>query len=165
MTDTECCNWRRPKYKAPTGLSPIGDHEAYAAWQSINYNLAVVRRYLTSDVPDYLAAADLRMMLYGPQDLFWNYFQVRKLAPDSEKQQIIYLEEHDPQFLAQFKYFLTEQDRHEKFRRYEALATTVLAPVGQLWQAGEVVLNLDAEAVTPKLELYALDFWESLVLS
>jgi len=143
-------------------ITPVGHHAARDAWQQINYNLAVVRRLLTAEDPTYLMAAQMRMALFGPQDLFWNYFAVRGLRPDSEKQQIAYLQEHDPLFLAAFNRFLAETDRTEKFRRYEALAQQVLAPVGALWQPGETVLNLSGEDRTAALDQQALDLWAAL---
>lgn len=144
-------------------IQPIGDKATYGAWQTINYNLQVVRRYLASDDPLYLMAADIRMMLYGPQDLFFNYFTVRGLQSDSEKNCIRYLQTHDPAYLALFNRFLTETERPIKFQHYTQLAAMTLAPVGKLWQVGDTVLNIDAHLVTPELEKQALDFWESLV--
>lgn len=143
-------------------LAPVSKDTAYGAWQRINYNLQVVQRYLTSDDPTYLMAADLRMLLFGPQDLFWNYFEIRQLQPASEKQQIGYLQKHDPAFLALFNRFLAETDRQEKFRLYKRLAAQVLAPIGTHWQPGETILNISAEVATPALEKQALDFWEEL---
>lgn len=150
------------KVQSGQWLAAVGDDAARGAWQTSNYNLAVVRRLLTSDDPTYLMAAELRMAINGPQDLFWNYFAVRGLQPDSEKQHIRYLQEHDPAFLADFKHFLAELDRDEKFRRYVALAERVLAPVGPLWQAGETVLNLNGKNLTRAMEKQALNFWEGL---
>jgi hypothetical protein len=143
-------------------IVPVDDSAVYGAWQTINYNLVVIRRLLTSDDPTYRMAAELRMALFGPQDLFWNYFAVRGLQPDSEKQHIRYLQEHDPTFLADFNHFLVEPDQDEKFRRYAALAERVLAPVGPLWQAGETILNLSAAGLTSAVEAQALQFWEEL---
>lgn len=151
------------KVQQGTWLQPISDRQVYGAWQSINYNVQVVRRYLASDDPTYLMAADVRMAIFGPQDLFWHYFTVRKLPTDSEKQQIQYLQAHDPAFLTRFQRFLAETDRATKFRLYEELAKWVLAPVGPLWQAGETILNLDAAVVTPAMEQQALAFWEELI--
>lgn len=150
------------KVKDGDWLQTNNDQAAYSAWQSINYNLQVVRRYLAADDPAYLRAADLRMLLFGPQDLFFNYFAVRGLRPDSEKKQIQYLQEYDPVFLANFSRFLTETNRDEKFRLYEKLAEVVVAPVGSLWQTGETSLNINSEVVAPEIEEQALDFWEEL---
>ncbi len=151
------------KIRSGQWIAPVEESAGYGAWQTINYNLAVVRRLLTSDDPAYLMAADLRMALFGPQDLFWNYFAVRGLQPDSEKQHIRYLQEHDPTFLAYFNRFLAELDRNEKFRCYVVLAEQVLAPVGALWQAGETVLNLGGKERTFAMEEKALDFWAGLI--
>lgn len=144
-------------------LTSDNERAIYGAWQTINYNLAVVRRYLASDDPAYLEAADLRMALYAPQDLYWNYFTVRNLRPDSDKAQLAYLRTHDPAFLAAYQRFLVEPNRAKKFRLYTTLAAQVLAPVGSLWQAGETVLNLSAPSVTIALEEEALAFWETLL--
>lgn len=151
------------KVQCGVWVEPVGDRAIYGAWQSVNYNLAVVRRYLFSDDPTYLMAADLRMAIYAPQDLFWHYFTVRGLPPDSEKAQLAYLQEHDPGFLDDFYRFLSASNRNEKFRRYEALAEHVLALMGKLWQKDEIILNLDAAVITPELEQQALAFWEALV--
>ncbi len=150
------------KVQSGQWLAVVGDDAARGAWQTINYNLAVVRRLLTSADPTYLMAAELRMAIYGPQDLFWHYFAVRGLQPDSEKQHIRYLQEHDPEFLADFNRFLAESNRDEKFQRYVALAERVLAPVGPLWHAGETILNLSGKDLTPAMEKQALNFWEGL---
>lgn len=151
------------KVKDGDWLQTNNDQAAYSAWQSINYNLQVVRRYLAADDPAYLAAADIRMLLFGPQDLFFNYFAVRGLRPDSEKKSIHYLQTHDPDYLRLFNHFLIEPDRAVKFRLYEQLAALTLAPVGALWQVGETILNLGAQNVTPAIEGDALDLWEMLV--
>ncbi|MCE7989429.1 MAG: hypothetical protein DYG89_50400 [Caldilinea sp. CFX5] len=131
------------KVKSGVWLQTNNDQATYGAWQSINYNLQVVRRYLAADDPAYLAAADIRMMLFGPQDLFFTYFTVRGLPPDNEKKVIQYLQSHDPEYLWLFNRFLTEQDRHVKYQLYEELAALTLAPVGGLWPTGETILNLD----------------------
>lgn len=148
-----------------TWLVPVNDREKYGVWQRVNYNLAVVRRYLTTDDPTYLAAADLRMAIYAPSDLFWGYFTARGFQPDSEKQRMLYLQKHDPSFLALFNRFLCEPDRQEKFHQYIELAEKVLTPIGSLWQAGETILNLNTNTVTPQLEEEALRFWATLISS
>lgn len=151
------------KVKAGVWLQTNQDQAVYGAWQSINYNLQVVRRYLAADDPAYLTAADLRMMLFGPQDLFFNYFAVRGLPPDNEKKALQYLQNHDPAYLRLFNQFLAEHDRRVKYQLYEQLAALTLAPVGALWQVGETILNLDTPIMTSVLEADALSFWEALV--
>ena len=61
-------------------------------WNGVNYNVAILRRYLRSDDPLYLKTADIRMMLYGPFDLFFNYFAARNIHWSGEKLAIRYLE-------------------------------------------------------------------------
>ncbi len=151
------------KVRAGEWILPVAARTAYSAWQRINYNLAVVRRLLRSDDPTYLMAAEMRMALFGPQDLFWNYFAVRGLHPESEKAEIAYLREHDPEFLRHFNRFLSTTDREAKVRQYEELAAWVLRPVGKLWPPSHTVLNLTGAAVTPETERQALDFWATLI--
>ena len=153
------------KVQSGEWILPISDHAPHNARNGINYNLAVVRRLLTSDDPLYLMTADIRMMLYGPQDLFFNYFTIRKLRWTGEKAAIRYLEANDPDYLALFNRFLSAHDRHEKFQLYEELARRLVAPVGQIWRAGDTTMMVDANPVTPEMLAEALDFWEGLVSS
>ena len=156
---------RAAQAKARNGswIRKDGDNNALSAWNNVNYNLQVIRRCLLSDDPLYLATADIRMMLYGPPDLFFNYFAVRGIRWRGEKSAIQHLQQDDPGYLALFSRFLAESDRTEKFRLYEELAVETIAPVGQLWQDGDTVMMVDAEDVTPQLEQQALDFWQELV--
>jgi predicted nucleotidyltransferase len=151
--------------KAQTGewLAPSGMERGVKAWNGVNYNLLVLRRYLASDDPLYLATADLRMMIYGPADLFFNYFEARCLRWNGEKQAIHYLQQHDPGYLSLFNQFLIEGDRNVRFRLYEALAERTLAPIGPLWRTTDTVMMVDAEEVTSAMEKAALDFWNDLV--
>lgn len=151
--------------KAQSGswIRPAGTTSGVAAWHGVNYNLQVARRYLTSDDPLYLEIADLRMALYGPSDLFFNYFAARRLRWHGEKTAINYLQVHDPDYLSLFKQFLAESDRWEKFKLYEELAARTVAPVGRLWRATETIMMVDADDVTPEMERRALGFWEELV--
>ena len=144
-------------------LLPTGTASGLSAWIGVNYNLQVARRYLTSDDPLYLATADVRIMLYGPSDLFFNYFEARRLRWSGEKAAIQYLQQHDPAYLSLFNQFLSEPDRQAKFKLYEELAALTVAPVGELWAEDDAIMMVDAEAVTPEMEEGALDFWESLL--
>lgn len=151
------------KVQDASWIRTSGEQEAFAAWNGVNYNLQVVRRCLLSDDPHYQQTADIRMMLYGPSDLFFNYFAARGVRWAGEKSAIRYLHDHDPGYLALFNRFLAEQDRAGKFRLYEELARQTIAPVGGLWRHGDTVMMLDIAPVTPALEAEALDFWAELV--
>ncbi len=144
-------------------LLPAGTAHGFGAWNGVNYNLQVARRYLASDDPLYLNTADIRMMLYGPSDLFFNYFEARRLRWDGEKAALQYLQQHDPEYLSLFTQFLTEPERQAKFKLYEMLAALTIAPVGELWREDDTVMMVDAAEVTPAMERMALDFWEELV--
>ena len=156
---------QKAQAKACSGkwIEPIGEHEAYQAWSRINYNLQVVRRYLTSDDPIYLQTADIKMLLYGPQDLLFSYFSIRKVRWDGEKSAVRYLQEYDPEWLALFEQFLSEGERYEKFRFYKLLAALTVRPAGRLNGDGESTMIIDNESVTPAIEENALAFWEALV--
>ena len=153
--------------KAHSGVwiqdDPTGD--AFHAWNGVNYNLAVARRLFAAEDPLYLQTLDLRMALYAPADLFFNYFRARSLRWDGDKWAIRYLNEHDPDYLILFRRFLSEQDRAQKFRLYEQLAVRALEPVSDLWAEGDTVIMPDTEVVTAEIEQQALDFWESLIRS
>lgn len=151
--------------KAQSGvwIKPDGAHEAYQAWSRVNYNLSVIHRYLRSDDPLYLQTADIRMMVYGPQDLFFSYFTIRQRRWDGDKAAIRYLQEHDPNYLDLFERFLVEGNRDRKFQLYEELAELTVAPVGSLMKNGESTMILNSASVTPEREEAALGFWEKLV--
>ena len=156
-------NRARTKVQSGDWLQPIGDGNLFGPWSVVNFNLQVIRRYLQSDDPLYLTTADIRMAIYGPSDLFWNYFTLRKMPGRGEKEAIRYLQAHDPEYLALFNQFLIETDRHAKFALYEQLAERTVAPAGRLWHDGDTVMVVDTPEVTPTMEAQALDFWEELV--
>ncbi len=153
----------RRKAQKGDWLQPIAATEMLGSWTRINYNLQVVRRYLDSNEPLHLMTADMRMAIYGPSDLFFNYFTVREIHWRGEKEAIRHLKHHDPEYLSLFNRFLTEGERNAKFALYERLAALTVAPVGGLWRDGDVVMMIDALEVTPEMERQALDFWEGLV--
>jgi predicted nucleotidyltransferase len=158
-------NRARAKVQSGDWLQPLGDGDLFGPWSRVNFNLQVIRRYLQSDDPIYLLTADIRMAIYGPSDLFWSYFTLRKMPWRGEKEAIHYLQTHDPEYLAIFNQFISESERHAKFALYEQLAVRTVAPVGTLWRDGDAVMLVDAPQVTPKMERQALDFWEGLVAS
>ncbi|MBI1293610.1 hypothetical protein GC175_01465 [bacterium] len=137
--------------------------DAFHAWNGVNYNLAVARRLFASEDPLYWQTLDLRMALYAPADLFFNYFRARSLRWDGDKWAIRYLNEHDPDYLILFQRFMNEQDRTQKFQMYQQLAVRTLEPVGDLWTEGDTVIMPDAKIVTTEMEQQALTFWEHLI--
>lgn len=151
--------------KAQAGLwiAPPSPHAGYSPWVRINYNLAVVRRYLASDDPDYLTAADVRMLVYGPADLLWGYFQIRGIDWTGEKPALAHLRRHDPDYLGLYLRFLAEAERQEKFRLYEELSARTVAPVGRLWQPGDALVNVTDAPATEEKERANLAFWQELL--
>lgn len=114
-------------------LRPIGDREAYAAWFSINYNLAQTRRMLGSDDPLVRSAAEARMSWHGLSDLLGGYRTVRGLRWSGEKDALRGLEAEDPAYLADLRRFLAEPDAGARCVRYEDLAARAAAPLEPLW--------------------------------
>lgn len=151
--------------KAQSGewIKPDGAYEAYQAWFRVNYNLQVVRRYLASDDPLYLQTAEIKMMLYGPQDLFFSYFTIRGVRWEGEKAAVRYLQKYAPVYLALYQQFLAETDRDEKYQLYERLAALTVAPVGRLINESESSMMIEGESVNAENEQRALEFWEKLV--
>ena len=91
-------------------IKPL-DKPGREAWREINYNLAQSKRLCESEDPVYLVAADLRLALYGPADLLFNYFHIRNIAWEGEKAAVRYLMAHDPAYLELLRAFIREGER------------------------------------------------------
>jgi len=117
---------------------------------------------LTSDDPIYLIAAELRMALYGPADLLFNYFDIRNLTWRGDKEAVRYLIAHDPSYLARFRAFISESDPATKAALYKELAARTVAPVGDLWSQGITALAVN-QGGDPKSREEALSFWDALI--
>jgi hypothetical protein len=122
-------------------IAPAADQPAFSAWFAINYNLAQARRMLGSADPLYRAAVAIRMAVYGPADLWFGYFSVRRLAWAGDKAAVHHLQIHDPAFLAAFERFIAESDPGAKFARYEDAARLAAAPLGGLWATDATVIE------------------------
>ena len=118
---------------AEDALRPIGEDEAYAAWFSLQYNLAQTRRMLASEDPSYRSAAELRMCWHGLSDLLGGYRSVRRLRWAGEKDALRWLEAEDPAYAAGLQRFLRAASVERRFELYEALASEAAAPLGPLW--------------------------------
>ncbi|MBN1249310.1 MAG: hypothetical protein JXC32_16745 [Anaerolineae bacterium] len=149
----------RHKVRTVSCLLPL-DNDARAGWWRVNYNLAQTRRMLAADDPVYLIAADLRMALYGPTDLLFNYFDIRNLPWSGDKDAVRYLCANDRDYLDLFRRFIAEGDRSRKIALYQALALHTVAPVGGLWEEGTTAL---ASRQTDSESGRALDFWDDLI--
>jgi predicted nucleotidyltransferase len=111
-----------------SAIRPQGERGVYSAWFNVNYNLQQTRRILQAGDPMSLISVDLRL-LHTIHALWLDYFLIRRLAGRSEKDQIRYLQAHDPDYLALFQRFMAEGDRDRKMALYEQLARlTMLHP-------------------------------------
>ena len=141
-------------------LKPLAK-DGRAGWWRVNYNLAQTLRMLASTDPVTLIAAELRMALYGPADLLFNYFDIRNLTWHGDKEAVRYLMAHDATYLARFQAFISESDLAAKAELYEVLAARTVAPVGDLWPQGVTALavNQGSEAESQR---EALRLWDAL---
>lgn len=148
---------RTASYLLPT------DNDTRAGWWRVNYNLAQTRRMLASEDPVYLITADLRMALYGPTDLLFNYFDIRNLPWNGDKDAVRYLLEHDPAYVDLFRQFIAESNRARRMALYEALARRTVAPVGDLWKAGTTALALGRPSDLQHPPEQLLSIWDELI--
>ncbi len=148
------------KVCAQPTLKPL-DKDGRAGWWRVNYNLAQTLRMLASDDPVYLITAEMRMALYGPADLLFNYFDIRNLTWHGDKEAVRYLMAHDPTYLARFQAFISESDLATKAALYKELAARTVAPVGNLWPQGITALAVNRGS-EPESQREALRLWDAL---
>jgi len=149
-----------------SGLSfrPPDEGDIYSRFDRASYNLAHTRRMLASDDPDYLMAIDMRL-LYQMADLMVDYFLVRRLPWQGEKHAIRYWKAHDPGYLDLFVRCINQDDRERKVDLYHRLASQTMAPIGELWEAGETHLRLHPpDQMTSENVRAAGEFWKSKVV-
>lgn len=152
------------KFSQGRWIAAASNLEMYQTWFSVNYNLQQTARMLLSPDPVYLMSVDLRL-LYTIHEVWSAYFKMRKLAGMSEKDQIRYLTEHDPEYLSLFGRCLLEGDRARKFEMYGRLAALATAPMGGLWEKGATAAQLRPETEwRAGIVDEALAFWQSLIL-
>ena len=109
---------------------------------SINYNLAQLRRMIQSGDVFYRQVVDIRMAVYGPSDLLFGYFSLRKITWTGDKDAVRYLTKNDPAFLRAFHQFINcSQNREAKFNAYEEAARIATAPLGGIWPEDITVMN------------------------
>jgi len=106
--------------------------ELYRRWDHANYNVAQSRRYVAADDLIYREAFDLRMT-YQLGEAMVDYFRVRRLFWEGEKEAIRYWERSDPEFKQLFFACLYERDRSRRFELYCEVVARALAPVGGIW--------------------------------
>lgn len=145
-------------------LRPPNEGEIYSRFDRASYNLAHTRRMLSSYDPDYLMAIDMRL-LYQMADLMVDCFLVRRLPWQGEKQAIRYWRTHDPGYLDLFMRCINQDDRERKVDLYHHLASETMAPIGELWEAGETYLRLHPpDQMTSANVRAAGEFWRSKVV-
>ncbi len=151
------------KVSASDWIRPLADIDGYGAWIGVNYNLLHTRRLMQSNDPVHLYAAELRMSMYGVNNVLLSYFRLRKLLWEGDKAAIRYLMAHDPAYFELLQQFLRESDLYRKFAAYERIAAATLAPRSTLWQGESTVLWNDLHPASWATVAQGLEFWESLV--
>jgi len=152
------------KVRSGTWTKAANEFEVYGAWFGVNYNLAQTRRMLASADPDYRMTAKVRMVIYGTSGLLWDYFTIRRMPWEGEKQALRYLESHDPEYFKLFHQFVKAGTCEKKLRLYEQLAKRTTAPAGGLWGENDTAL-LFQEGTELQLGMVesALSFWDNLI--
>lgn len=141
-----------------------GNEDTFQTWFSINYNLKHAQRMIQSDDPVYLMALDVRL-LYSLLDVWMAYFRLRKIAWRGEKAAVRYLQEHDPEFLAQFQTAMHTPDRAHKVTLYANLAAHALKSTGHLWDEAITAVDFHStQSFDPLVDYHsAQTFWSRLV--
>lgn len=152
------------KVRTGTWTKAAGEYEVYGAWFGVNYNLAQTRRMLASADPDYRMTAKVRMVIYGTSGLLWDYFTIRRMPWEGEKQALRYLESHDPEYFKLFHQFVKAGTCEKKLRLYEQLAKRTTAPAGGLWGENDTALLFqEGTELQPGMVESALSFWDNLI--
>jgi len=152
------------KVRSGTWTKAANEFEVYGAWFGVNYNLAQTRRMLASADPDYRMTAKVRMAIYGTSGLLWDYFTIRRMSWEGEKQALRYLESHDPEYYELFHQFVKAGTCEKKLRLYEQLAKRTTAPAGGLWGENDTALLFqEGTELQPGMFESALSFWDSLI--
>lgn len=146
-------------------FQPDSDEHLYNQWFRVNYNLRESGRLLNSTDPIVLNTFDLRLMLYGLSDIWYNYFALRKIRWQGDKEAVRYVSQHDPEFLGLVQNFLSVAERSKRFELYRQLAAVATEPLGGLWSENSTAVQLEANASEWSNEQInqAFDFWEELL--
>ncbi len=151
----------RLRERLSTIYDEVTDALSYSSWRRINYNYVQNTRYFKSGEPQYLKALDVRL-LYSIAEVFFGYFNVRKIPWRGEKEAIHWLEEHDHEFLSLFQDYLQEVNRDRKMDLYKQLAEKALEPTGGLWNSKITVISPSGEDLREALAK-GLRFWNQLI--
>jgi predicted nucleotidyltransferase len=66
-------------------ILPVSDEEAFQAWFALNYNLAQTKWMSQAQDSRYRDTVQIRIAVYGPADLWFGYFKVRKIPWQGDK--------------------------------------------------------------------------------
>ena len=125
--------WNQLRNLAPQDIQVNGiADKIHASWFGVNFNFAHNKRYFNSDDERYREALEFRLQ-YCTYDLLIAYFTLRELSWQGDKSAIIYLQKHDPEFLALFRQTIRQNQLDDKFHTYSSLVEKVLIGYGGIW--------------------------------
>lgn len=129
--------WNKLRNLSPQDIQVNGiADKIHASWFGVNFNFAHNKRYFNSGDERYREALEFRLQ-YCTYDLLIAYYILRELPWQGDKSAIIYLEKHDPEFLALFRQTIRENQLNDKFHTYSSLVEKVLIGYGGIWAVDE----------------------------
>lgn len=136
--------------------------ELYGIWFWLNHGLSHMQRMVQSSDPVYETAIDL-MLSTGLSSICRNYFQIRDLPWQGEKDAVRYLRMHQPRFLTQLRSCLETTERRQKIGIYAQLVEETLKPIGPLWHGGITAVWLRNQPQQAAELDKALTYWDALL--
>ena len=144
--------WNKLRNLAPQDIQVNGiSDKIHASWFGVNFNFAHNKRYFNSGDQHYREALEFRLQ-YCTYDLLISYFTLRELPWQGDKSAIIYLEKHDPEFLALFRQTIRQNQLDDKFHTYSSLVEKVLIGYGGFWADDECSVLMKDDPVEEGLE-------------
>ena len=115
----------------------IKDKESF--WQKINYNSIANKRYFESNDLLYHQALELRL-LYSVIEAICGYLALRDIPWRGEKNAVIYLSAHHPNFYALFQKYSTTSSLKDRFDYYSQMVDLVFTEKYIKWSIADTVL-------------------------
>lgn len=151
----------RLKEKSTQISDGVTDTLTYQSWHRMNYNFVQNLRYFRTENELYLQALDIRLS-WSIVEVLTGYFNVRKIPWRGEKEALVWLREHDGDFLVLYQSFFTQINRSEKMRIYTDIVRVVLEPVDGMWQGPTTSVVPTGETDEATIQA-GLQFWNDLL--
>lgn len=135
-------------------ILPVSDEEAFQAWFALHYNLAQTKWMSQAQGSLYRDTVQIRIAVYGPADIWFGYFRMRKIPWRGDKAAIQHLRHHDHAFLKRYQQFIQENNLEQKLQLYEQVGAQAASPLGGLWPDNATFMNIES----------AKNLWELLMM-